>query len=93
MISETAKPQQIKTAVAAPIVQADVEPLIERNEQLRPTARLKKAVAQAEAALAGDSNDAEHDALLALMESLSDLLREGSSTSADDCFVRPSGPK
>jgi hypothetical protein len=48
----------------------DPEPIIVTNENPISTSRLAKALAQAEAALTGDSNDAEHEALLALVEAL-----------------------
>ncbi|MCI0681067.1 MAG: hypothetical protein L0Y71_03100 [Gemmataceae bacterium] len=46
------------------------EPLIVTTGQSNSSQRLEEALAQAEAALAGDSNDAEHDALLALVEAI-----------------------
>ena len=57
---------------------ADPEPIILANGQAKATFRLEQALRQAEDALAGDSNDAEHDALLALLEV---VRRLGPSTS------------
>lgn len=54
-----------------PIGQADPEPTIVTSRPTNPGEKLAVALAKATAALAGDSNRAEHDALLALVEALS----------------------
>jgi hypothetical protein len=53
---------------AAPSI--EVAASTEEGGGVAPLRKVKAALAQAESALAGDSNDAEHDALLALVEAL-----------------------
>jgi hypothetical protein len=62
--------EQVPLIDDRPVEQSDPEPLIVANEPTKPMSRLEQALVQAEAALAGDSNDDEHDALLALVEAL-----------------------